>query len=242
MTQSVQQQHSVVRTLESLTVRLQKLTNLLAPTEDVPLNLLCSNDTCDLITQVETALVSIKVEQLHQQAMTLGVWDFFPTPVPIIDKMLSLAQLKPGIKILEPSAGLGHICREMRKVGIEPDCFEISPLLRQGLLLQGFSIIGDDFLSSTPTPIYDLILANPPFSRNGVARHTLHALDWLRPGGRLITVAHHYQLKPSATDRAFFQWLRGFDSYFYDCGQAFQHGDRPCNIPVQLIVINKPCW
>jgi hypothetical protein len=64
MTQSVQQQHSVVRTLESLTVRLQKLTKLLAPTEDVPLKLLCSNDTSDLITQVENALVSIKVEQL----------------------------------------------------------------------------------------------------------------------------------------------------------------------------------
>lgn len=187
MTQSVQQQHSVVRTLESLIIRLQKLTKLLAPTEDVPLNLLCSNDTSDLIAQVENALVSIKVEQLHQQAIIQGVWDFFPTPLPVIDKMLSLAQIKPGMKILEPSAGLGHICREVRKGGTKPDCFEISPLLRQGLLLQGFSIIGDDFLSSTPTPIYDLILANPPFFRNGVARHTLHALDWLRPSGRLIT-------------------------------------------------------
>lgn len=100
----------------------------------------------------------------------------------------------------------------------------------------------DNFLSSTPTAIYDLILANPPFSGNGVARHTLHALDWLRPGGRLVTVAHHYQLKPSATDRAFFQWLHGFDAQFYDCGQAFVNSDRPCNGAIQLIVINKPCW
>ena len=57
MIQSVQQ-HSAVKTLESLTVRLQKLTKLLVPTEDVPLNFLCSNDTFDLITQVEIALVS----------------------------------------------------------------------------------------------------------------------------------------------------------------------------------------
>lgn len=200
------------------------------------------SDTSHLIAEVEAALVSLQVEQLHQQAISQAVWDFFPTPQPVIEQMLSLAQIKPGMKALEPSAGLGHICREVRKLGVEPDCFEVSPLLRQGLLLQGFNIIGDDFLSSTPTPIYDHILANPPFSRNGVARHTLHALDWLRPGGRLVTVAHHYHLKPSATDRAFFRWLRGFDACFYDCGRAFEHGDRPCSIPVQLIVLDKPSW
>ena len=227
------QQHSPVGALQHLTLKLQQLTNLLT---------LPQSDTSHLIAEVEAALVSLQVEQLHQQAIAQGVWDFFPTPVPVIEQMLSLAQIKPGMKALEPSAGLGHICREVRKLGVEPDCFEVSPLLRRGLLLQGFNIIGDDFLSSTPTTIYDRILANPPFSRHGVARHTLHALDWLRPGGRLVTVAHHYHLKPSATDCAFFRWLKGFDAYFYDCGQAFQDSDRPCNIPVQLIVINKPSW
>jgi len=233
MTAQIQQQHSTVSSLQHLALKLQQLTNLLS---------LPQSDTSHLITEVETALVSLQVEQLHQQAIASGVWDFFPTPVPVIEQMLSLAQITPGMKTLEPSAGLGHICREVRKLGVEPDCFEISPLLRQGLLLQGFNIIGNDFLSSTPTPIYDCILVNPPFSRNGVARHTLQALDWLRPGGRLVTVAHHYHLKPSATDRAFFQWLKGFDACFYDCGRAFEHGDRPCNIPVQLIVLNKPSW
>lgn len=233
MTTQIQQQHSTVGALQHLIVKLQQLTNLLT---------LPQCDTSRLITEVEAALVSLQVEQLHQQAIAQGVWDFFPTPQPVIEQMLSLAQIKPDMKILEPSAGLGHICRELRKLGVEPDCFEISPLLRQGLLLQGFRIIGNDLLSSTPTPIYDRILANPPFSRNGVARHTLHALDWLRPGGRLVTVAHHYHLKPSTTDRAFFQWLKGFDACFYDCGRAFERSDRPCNIPIQLIALNKPSW
>ena len=48
--------------------------------------------------------------------------------------------------MLEPSAGLGHICQSARKLGVEPDCFEISVLLRRGLLLQGFNVIGDNFL------------------------------------------------------------------------------------------------
>jgi len=196
----------------------------------------------DLIAQLKTALTSVQLESLYQQAISQPAYDFFPTPQPLIDKMLSLALLEPGMQLLEPSAGLGHICRHVRQLGINPDCFELSPLLQSALLLQGFSVIGQDFLASTPTAIYDRILANPPFSRNGVARHSLHALDWLRPGGRLVTVSHRFQLKPSATDRAFFRWLQGFDAHFYDCGLAFQHAERPCNIPIQLIVIDKPHW
>lgn len=237
------QQHkqSTVKVLRCLSAGLQQLTDLLATSSNASFSLF-SSDTSNLITQLETTLVSLKLEQLYQQAIAQGVWDFYPTPTPVIEKMLSLAQVEPGMKMLEPSAGLGNICREAQKLGVETDCFEISPILRQGLLLQGFNVVGEDFLSSTPTAIYDRILANPPFSKKGVARHTLHALDWLRPGGRLVTVAHHYQLAPSATDRAFFQWLKGFDAQFYDCGQAFREGDRPCATPILLIVINKPRW
>lgn len=238
----VQQQQSPASALQCLTLKLQQLTNSLELSSIDSFNLSPSGDASNLIAQVKTALTSLEVELLHQQAITQGVYDFFPTPQPLIERMLKLAQIEPGMKVLEPQAGSGHVCREVRKLGVEPDCFEISPLLRRGLLLQRFNVIGEDFLASTPSAIYDLILANPPLSRNGVARHTLRALDWLRPGGRLVTVAHHYQLRPSATDRAFFQWLQGFDAHFYDCGQAFQHGDRPCNTPIQLIVIEKPCW
>lgn len=67
---------------------------------------LSKSDTSHLITEVETALVSLQVEQLHQQAIASGVWDFFPTPVPVTEQMLSLAQIIPGMKTLELSAGL----------------------------------------------------------------------------------------------------------------------------------------
>lgn len=230
MTSHIQQQH--------LAVNLQQLTNLLQSASNIPL----PEDLFNLITQAKDSLTCLQVDLLYKQAITQGVWDFFPTPHALIQKMMSLAQIQPGMKVLEPSAGLGHICQEIRKLGVEPDCFEIAPILHQALTLQGFNVIGQDFINSSPTAVYDRILANPPFSRNGIARHTLVALDWLRPGGRLVTVAHHYQLKPSSTDRAFFQWLKGFDTQFYDCGQAFQNSARPCNTSIQLIVINKPRW
>lgn len=237
MTLHIQQQ-STDSFSQHLFAKLQQLTDSLHGASNIPF----PEDLFNLIAQAKDSLTCLQVDLLYKQAIAQGTWDFFPTPQPLVEKMLSLAQIQPGMKVLEPQAGLGHICQEIRKLGVEPDCFEVAPILYQSLILQGFNIIGKDFLTSRPTAIYDRILANPPFSRNGIARHTLVALDWLRPGGRLVTVAHHYQLKPSPTDRAFFHWLKGFDAQFCNCGQAFQDGDRPCNIPIQLIVINKPCW
>ena len=119
------------------------------------------------------------------------------------------------------------------------DCFEVDYLLQKALNLQGFDLIGSDFLASIPQPTYDRILANPPFSNAGVARHTTHAFKFLKPGGKLITLAHHYNLKPSQSDRAFFAWLKSKKARFLNLGTAFQHSDRPTNIPIQLIAIDK---
>ena len=140
--------------------------------------------------QLKQTLTRIQVQQLKRTAITQGVWGFYPTPQPIIDKMLSKAHLQP--------------------------------LLQKALKLQDFNLLGDDFLHSQPRPIYDRIIANPPFGNNGVARHTTHAFQFLKPGGRLITLAHHYQLKPSCTDRAFFTWLTQNNARFLNCRRAFQ--------------------
>lgn len=193
-----------------------------------------------VIPQVESALAQLKLKHLYQQVLAESPWDFYPTPQPIIEKMLALASLRAGIRVLEPQAGFAHICCELRQQGIEPDCFEIHPLLREALQLQDFNLIGDDFLTATPVARYDRIIANPPFSRNGVANHTVKALDWLKPKGKLITLAHHYRLNPSRSDRAFFDWLRTMKAKFINCGTAFESSDRPTSVLVQIIVITKP--
>ena len=59
MTTHTQQHNSTVGALQKLAVKLQQLTN------NVSAHLLYKNDTCNLITEVETALVSLQVEQLH---------------------------------------------------------------------------------------------------------------------------------------------------------------------------------
>ena len=112
-------------------------------------------------------------------------------------------------------------------------------MLQRALKLQSFNLLGGDFLASIPQPIYDRVVANPPFSNNGVARHTTHAFKFLKPGGKLVTLAHHYNLKPSPSDKQFFAWLKAKNARFLNLGSAFAQGNRKTNIPIQLITINK---
>ena len=187
-----------------------------------------------------TASNESEVRQIKQTAIEQQVWDFYPTPIDAIAKILEVAQLDPKHLVLEPSAGSGDLASAIADFGVNRvDCFELNPLLQEALKLQGFDILGDNFLASSPRPIYDRILANPPFGSNGVARHTQHAFKWLKPGGRLITLAHHYQLQPSKSDLNFFDWLKSVRASFLNLGRAFIKSDRPTSVPIQLIAIDK---
>ena len=219
-----------------LVKQLDSVTSILDCTEGL------SNRAGHAVSRLKQALIELEVRQIKQKAIAQGIWDFYPTPDAVIEKMIAIAKFQPHHRVLEPSAGSGDLVKAISlKVGVRNiDCFEIHPLLRQAIELQQFDLIGMDFLISSPNPIYDRVLVNPPFGNNGVANHTIHAYNFLKPGGRLITLAHHYRLKPSHSDKQFFDWLESHDSRFLNLGTAFKKSNRTTNIPVQLIVIDKP--
>lgn len=182
-----------------------------------------------------------KAEELRKLAILQGVWDFFPTPPALIQPMIQLAEIKPGMRVLEPSAGAGDICSRLRSLGIEPDCFEINPLLRECLQLQGFRLIGGDFLADPAQPIYDRVLLNPPFSKGLDVEHIRHAWKWLRPGGRLVSIANnalpHFK---SSKREAFRQWLRRVGATVIDNPpNSFVQSDRPTSVSTQTLVIDR---
>lgn len=117
---------------------------------------------------------------------------YFPTQPNEVRRVIDLADLRPGMKGLEPSAGQGAIAIEMAKI-LGFDNVAVVELLQsnaQKLLEAGFSAVNRvDFLSIEPVPIYDRIIMNPPFSGLADIAHIQHATRFLKPDGRLVAIS-----------------------------------------------------
>ena len=89
------------------------------------------------------------------------------------------------MRILEPSAGVGHIAELLRELlpTATLHCCECDPFRRSILVSKGFTVVEEpDFLAYHAEP-YDLIVMNSPFSigdeRDTYIKHILHAFDLL---------------------------------------------------------------
>jgi len=148
-----------------------------------------------------------KAKQLERDLVgkKVGV-DFFPTPPELAGRMVEIAGVEPGMRVLEPSAGNGNIAEAIRDAGAEPDVAEISPSLREVLEAKGFAVVGQDFMDVDGE--YDAIIMNPPFSDNQDIEHVRHAFDLLKPGGRLVAIMGEGAFfRGGKTENAFREWI-----------------------------------
>lgn len=135
-----------------------------------------------------------KVRELERTVMrdaakTRGWLDFFPTPAAVTEEMLAAADIRPGMAVLEPSAGMGHIADRIREKGVEPVVAELEPQKRGLLEAKGYEVVGKDFMEIVPEEGgYDRIVMNPPFSKRQDTEHVRRAYDLLKPGGRLVAI------------------------------------------------------
>ena len=61
-----------------------------------------------------------------------GRTECFPTPAPLVERMIEAAGLEPGMTVLEPSAGTGAIAGPVHALGCNVDCVELSGRPRPG--------------------------------------------------------------------------------------------------------------
>ncbi len=129
--------------------------------------------------------------QVTNKKQELG---YFPTPLPVVTRLLELAKIERGMKILEPSAGRGAIAEALVSIVGETnvDCMEIDPsnqaYLRAKFPNNPFCMAPCDFLQAHEVAIYHRVVMNPPFAKQADIRHVLHAFRFLAPGGRLVSV------------------------------------------------------
>lgn len=99
--------------------------------------------------------------------------DFFPTPRNVVEQMIELADLDGDMKVLEPSAGMGHIADVLKDYGIKPDVIELSGKRQELLKLKGYSVVGNDFLMFDPknrAPNYGDVFKTADGKYQGVMR------------------------------------------------------------------------
>jgi len=140
-------------------------------------------------------------------------FNLFQTPEPIADRMAGMLMPLDGLRVLEPSAGLGRLYRAVR---LRAACPMV--LVEQSAECAGelYRAIGDDdarlvqadFLACTPERLgglFDAVIMNPPFKQGADIKHIRHALTMLRPGGRMVALCasgprQQAQLRPLADE------------------------------------------
>lgn len=114
---------------------------------------------------------------------------YFPTPAPMVARLLEAARIEPNMRVLEPSAGQGAIAYEMAKLAYV-DCVELLPANAEKIQVGGkiVSLTTGDFLKQFPRTRFDRVVMNPPFAKQDDIRHVMHALQFLRKDGLLVSI------------------------------------------------------
>ena len=100
-------------------------------------------------------------------------YQFFETPLNIVCKLVSLADISDDESVLEPSAGKGRIAIHIGRKHC--DCIELNTENRKYLVDSGFNVVGEDFLKFDKE--YDVIIANPPFTKQQDVEHVTHMIS-----------------------------------------------------------------
>jgi hypothetical protein len=138
-----------------------------------------------------------KILRWTKEASLMRIPGFFPTPGPVAERLISLACIEPGHRILEPSAGSGSLIDAVRQSysGVhlsycELNCFLLDLLREKYDGSPDVHFLGRDCLEIDPNhhERFDRIIMNPPFEQGQEIDHVLHACRLLTPKGILTAI------------------------------------------------------
>lgn len=170
-------------------------------------------------------------------------FQFFETPAEIADWLVSLVgELDAGMRILEPSAGRGAIVKAIHRVcpEVTVDCYELMPENREFLqTIQNVRVMGENFEEERAAYQYDIIVANPPFSKNQDIRHLRRMYAWLKPYGVVAAITStHWTMGQEKACTDFKEWLKKVDAHTYEIGEG-QFASSGTKVNTMAIVITK---
>ena len=170
-------------------------------------------------------------------------FQYFATPDNIADIAASkFSTLDGSHTILEPSAGRGSLVKAVRRrcPSAIVDCYELMPENKEKLSkLDHIRLLGDDFTQAEHPSEYDLIVANPPFSKNQDIRHVMQMYHDLKPGGIVAAItSRHWQQASEKVCKDFRAFLEEVSAQVYEIEEgAFKKSGT--GVGTIAIVINK---
>lgn len=173
-------------------------------------------------------------------------FQFFVTPVEIINRCLELVNIEAGDLILEPSAGNGaflYILKGQFSDTVKVEYCELMPQNCEAInklnLGENFRFIAPDFITADiEEERYDIILANPPFNKNQDIIHLMKMYTLLKQGGTMVCITSiswlygsqklHTQFKNwlGLFDHMTEEQVRIFTNVGTDCGYTDGSGDK----------------
>ncbi|EMO14682.1 methyltransferase small domain protein [Leptospira santarosai str. CBC523] len=184
----------------------------------------------------------VKIKKLEMDLIGRKISGFFPTPKTLGKTMIDEADIKPGMDVLEPSAGKGDLSDLIRNEKIEPDTIELDFSLREILKEKGHKIVGSNFLDYNEKK-YDRIIMNPPFENGQDIDHVRHAYDLLKPGGKLVSIMGEGPFfRSDNKSKNFRNWLDGIGGDIKQLPKNSFMGSesfRQTGVSTRLVTITK---
>jgi predicted RNA methylase len=198
---------------------------------------------------------ALRIRQLERQLVGAKIPGYFPTPPEAADRVVELARIEPGMRVLEPSAGKGDLAEAIRRGGGGfAECVERQATLHAILMERGYVSHHGDFLELTlehwrfgyqdPAFGFDRVCMNPPFEDGADMTHVQHAFGMLRPGGRLVAIMSEGTFfREDRQTVAFRAWLDelGAENEKLAAG-TFNRSDvtQRTNVATRIVVIDTP--
>ncbi len=194
----------------------------------------------DVKTLTDEERKAREIKDIENEFRGQKIDGFFPTPGPLANELVNLADIQPGDLVLEPSAGLGHIAEVIRSRHPDANLTVIEQFmpLAKALEKKGFTPIRGDFLEHHET--YDKIVMNPPFENDQDIDHVQHAFSLLAPGGRLVAIMAANKDGSSKKKQAFRELVDQHGYSQENAPDAFRSGFRPTSVRTITVVLDKP--
>ncbi len=179
-----------------------------------------------------------------QQSGMRDLFQFYPTPLDLATRVWSKLNDKHPDRVLEPSAGKGHLLKGMHdrrySYGAQSyahvDCCEIDVRHHSDLRELGVKIVGHDFLAMQSGACYSAIVGNPPF-HNG-EKHVLKAWDLLWDGEVVMIINAETVRRPlSAERKRLVNLIEEFGDVEFVEG-AFEVDDAERRTPVDVAIVH----